>query len=386
VNLSVGLNKFGYRTTLIVGSPDSTEGSMEGWARSCGADVRLIPSFQAAVSLKKDCQTFVQLVRLFWRERPEIVHTHTFKAGLLGRVAAWVTGVPYIVHTYHGHLLTGYWKGVANRVVVFLERCLALLTTRIVAVSTKVADDLAQAGIASREKISVVELGFDIDSLLRQVERPALLRSDIGLSPEDEVVGIVGRLVPVKAVDVFLRSLAPLLLLRPRLHLVVVGDGSEGPVLKSLAATLSADRIHFSGWRTPFIQDLKDLDLCVCSSRNEGTSVSIIEAVIAGVPVICTEVGGMGDLLGNGRWGDLVPFDESALRAKVKERLELLAEPKGNPVRINFKNRQCEASAVFKERFSSTRLLTDMDRLYEAFGEVSNPEASRPLGESGWPI
>ncbi len=364
VNLSVGLKKYGFETLLVVGTPDISEGSMEPWARSMGAQVCSIQEFQAPISFRKDLKALIQLVCLFWRERPDIVHTHTFKAGLLGRVAAWVTGVPVIVHTYHGHLLTGYWHGIVNKIVVVVERGLGLLTSRTIAVSKQVANDLVGAGIVSGEKVSVVELGFDVDSLSRALEHPPKLRSDLGIDASAEVVGIVGRLVPVKGVDIFLRALAPLLVERPHLHLVIIGDGAESEKLKALAKSLSSERIHFCGWRTPSVPDLPDLDLCVCSSHNEGTSVSIIEAVIAGVPVVSTQVGGMGDLLGNGRWGDLVPVDENALRVQVRSRLELLTVASSDKQRMAWREKIDESSRVFKKRFSSERLLREVNDIY----------------------
>lgn len=337
---------------------------MEDWARSTGVDLLVIRSFQAPISPIKDIITFVKLLGLFWKEKPLIVHTHTFKAGLLGRLAAWFCGVPVIVHTYHGHLLSGYWSHTKTQVVKSIERLLSLVSTKIVAVSRRVADDLVSEGIVPDNKVQVVELGFDVASLEKQLKRGATLRQDLNLPGGARVVGIVGRLVPVKAVDLFLNSLAPLLKERSNLHLVVIGDGTEADQLKSLAASLSSERIHFCGWRLPVVCDLPDLDICVCSSRNEGTSVSIIESVIAQTPVICTRVGGMGDLLENGRWGELVEFDADSLRERVEMMLDTLDGDKNSRAFSMLSHRTEEASQVFKTRFSVDRLLTDTEKLY----------------------
>jgi glycosyltransferase involved in cell wall biosynthesis len=339
---------------------------MEDLAVAHGVKLHFIPSFQAAISPAKDLRTFLQLLILFWREKPGVVHTHTFKAGLLGRLAAWITGVPLIIHTYHGHLLSGYWSPLKTNVVRIAESLLTRVTDKIVAVSNQVATDLTAAKIVPRDKIQVIELGFDVANLETQLSRRPKLRSDLGISADDEVVGIVGRLVPVKGVDLFLAALAPLLTSRPHLHLVVIGDGSEANALKASVSGDQSDRIHFCGWRRPVIPDLPDLDICICSSRNEGTSVSIIESVISKVPVISTEVGGMGDLLGHGVWGTLVDPNVDALRGAVDSLLSLLALPASEPRRLEFSQKVTAASDSFKKRFSVERLLREIHTLYES--------------------
>lgn len=358
----MGLNQFGYETTLVVGSPEHSEGSLDDWARSRGAKLHVLPTFQAAISPLKDLVTLCKLWVLFRRERPDIVHTHTFKAGLVGRLAALLAGVPQMVHTYHGHLLSGYWSGTKTRLVIWAERGLAFFTDRLIAVSPRVGQDLVDAKIARPEQLEIVELGFDIADIERQTALPARLRDDLGLDEGALLVGIVGRLVPVKAVDLFLRAMAPLFAKYPQLHVAVLGDGTERQKLESLAREISP-RIHFTGWRRPVVSDLSDLDLCVCSSRNEGTSVSIIEAVIAGVPVISTRVGGMGDLLGQGRWGKLVDFGELPLRVGIEEMIRVLTDPSDTACQ-KLVQQTSFASEFFKNRFSVERLLQNIDTIY----------------------
>ena len=356
VNLAVGLKEFGYTTQLIVGRPDPSEGSMSYYADQVGAEYAVIESFCAAISPWKDLKTLFKLILLFRRECPEIVHTHTFKAGLLGRIAAKLTGVPVIVHTYHGHLLSGYSTDWKIKILIRIETFLGKISHRLVTVSRQVADDLVLAGVAPRSKFKVIELGFDLANLKKVLQLPSRLRDELGIGQSSLVVGVVGRLVPVKAVDFFLRALAPLLRDMADLHLVIIGDGSERAALEILAAQLHPEktRIHFTGWRNPAACDFKALNVCVCSSLNEGTSVSIIEAVIAGVPVVSTRVGGMSDLLENGRWGRMVNQDEAELRCAVRETL-FDRNPTPNAHM---------ASDFFSRRFSSTRLINEIDALY----------------------
>jgi glycosyltransferase involved in cell wall biosynthesis len=333
-----------------------------GWARSEGVNLKLIPTFQAAISIFKDAPTFFKLVFIFWKQKPDLVHTHTFKAGLLGRLAAWITGVPLIVHTYHGHLLSGYWGKTKTNLVSNAEKWLARITTKTIAVSSQVASDLISQGIVPQNKMSVIELGFDIPKLESQLLEKATLRTDLGLTQDDELVGVVGRLVPVKGIDLFLEALIPLLEARPKLHLAIIGDGAERQKYEQYVKKSGAKRVHFCGWRNPVVPDLKDLDVCVCSSRNEGTSVSIIEAVIAKVPIVSTNVGGMSDLLESGKWGELVPRNELALRNAVVKVLEQRKD-------LAFIEKLKEASEFFKKRFSTDRLVDEVNALYHQLEE-----------------
>ena len=358
VNLASGLDRHGYETTLIVGDLSPGEGSMENYAVEKKVPFLRLRYFQAAISPLKDLFVFVSLVFLFFKEKPDIVHTHTFKAGLVGRLAAWVTGVPLIVHTYHGHLLSGYARPWKVKGLVFIEKCLARLSHQILAVSNKVALDITNAGIVETDKISVIELGFDIPRLRNEISSTSHLRQELNLSPDSKLVGIVGRLTAVKAIDLFIRALVPLLDSNHQVHLVIMGDGEDRLKLETLARTIdpSLARIHFTGWRRPIACDYKELDVCVCSSKNEGTSVSIIEALIAGVPVVSTRVGGMPDLLENGKWGRLTDQTEDSLLLAVSS---VLNDPDAKP-------QAQRASHFFQKRFSETRLIDEMDHLYRS--------------------
>ncbi len=355
VNLSVGLKAYGFDTTLVVGTPCLSEGSMEYYAHERKANLLTIKTFIAPISPIKDFITFCRLVYLFLTERPEIVHTHTFKAGLLGRLAAFVARVPVVVHTYHGHLLTGYRSSWKTRPLIWVETFLALLSDRLICVSPQVARDLIKAGISDPSKFNIIELGFDMAGLLKNLAQPSTLREELNILPTDKVVGIVGRLVPIKSVELCLEAMAPLLQDK-KLHLVIIGDGSERAALEKIAKELklSPTQVHFCGWRIPVHQDLKALDVCVCSSKNEGTSVSIIEAIVAGVPVVSTNVGGMGDLLAQGRLGQLVDYDAHSLRQGISH---VLSDPLA-------RERAKAASEEFQVRFSDKRLIADIYQVY----------------------
>ena len=167
VNLTAGLAPGRYQSLLVAGSENEAEGSMLDYALSRGVEPTVIPEIVTAFNLApRDLKALWKLYSLMRRERPHVVHTHTAKAGFLGRVAAWLAGVPVIVHTFHGHVLHGYYGPVKNQLLRWVERLLALTADRLVTVSEQVKNDLVGYGIAKAEKISVVPLGFDLDPFL----------------------------------------------------------------------------------------------------------------------------------------------------------------------------------------------------------------------------
>lgn len=365
VNLAITLEEYGYQTKLLVGVPSVSEGSMNGYAIENGVDLEIISSLRPRLSFYHDFISLIKLVILFRKHKPDIVHTHTFKAGLLGRLAAFLTGVPFVAHTYHGHLFSGYAGPIKTQILLFIERTMAKITDEIITLSPKLKHDLLQVGLCRPEKISLVELGFDMKRFVKQVELPSRLRQDLKIDATDQVVAVIGRLVPIKSIDLFLRALSPLLKTHSRLHLIIIGDGEERASLEKLAQSLDHDqsRIHFCGWRHSILADLKDLDVVVCSSKNEGTSVAIIEALAAGIPVVSTDVGGMSDLLGHGQWGSLVSYDEKPLRLAVDT---ILADSDASL-------RAQKNAPGFQERFSRERLAFNLSSVYEkAFHQRSD--------------
>lgn len=367
VNLSFGLNQYGYETLLVVGSLGKSEGDMSPYATSKGVIPHQIPEFQPALHPWRDLVAFIKILKLMRSYRPDIVHTHTFKAGLLGRIAAFICRVPCRVHTYHGHLLEGYGSGLRTKIIVAIEKFLNLLTHQVIAVSDRVGQDLVRHHIVSKSKMNTVELGFDVDQFLEDLKSKAsTVRQRFNISNSDLVVGLAGRLVPVKNVDRFLNALSTLSSQFPSLKAVIIGDGEERIRLEALAKTLPGT-FYFTGWILPLTPEFKDIDLLVCSSENEGTSVSVIEAVLSGVPVVSTEVGGMPDLLRNGEYGDLVASNTEALASKVSQRLKLLNKNdlQSSSESDEFKNRTLKAAQAFYNRFHIHRLILDMHQLYQ---------------------
>jgi glycosyltransferase involved in cell wall biosynthesis len=354
--LSAGLRPLGYETRLVVGRESPREGNMLALAAEKNVTCEAMAGLGREISPIRDLRALAGLFRLMRAWRPEIVHTHTAKAGLLGRLAARAVGVPTVVHTYHGHVLHGYFSPAATHVFRWLETRLARFTDALVAVSESVKQDLVSLGIAPAEKIRVVPLGLDLTHLAGRLPR-GVLRAEAGIPEGASLVGMVGRLVPIKDVPMFLEAARIVRAKRDDVRFALVGDGEERPALELLCRERGLDgRVTFFGWRRDLAAVYGDLDVVVNASRNEGTPVALIEALAAARPVVATRVGGTPDLLGGGERGRLVPPGEpEALAEAVLETLD----------QSEAARRRAQAGREYVlARHSSDRLVRDVDALY----------------------
>jgi glycosyltransferase involved in cell wall biosynthesis len=265
-----------------------------------------------------DLRALVSLVRLLRRERPDVVHTHMAKAGVLGRIAAFVARVPVRVHTFHGHLLHGYFGALATRIVVAVERLMRLVTTHAVVVGSSVHRDLVRAGVVNARRSSVINPGVEPFAV---VDRGAARRS-LGLPADGDVVMYVGRLAQIKRPDRFL-DLADDLAARSGATFALVGDGPLGDECRArIARTANAVAL---GWQRDLGTLLGAADVVVLCSDNEGVPLLLIEAALAGRPVVTTDVGAVRDVVRDGETGVLVPAgDRGALATAVDT---LLSDP-----------------------------------------------------------
>jgi glycosyltransferase involved in cell wall biosynthesis len=354
---TAGLNPALFKSLLVVGRESPNEGNMLDLANAYDVQPIQLAYFGRRVSPLNDVRTAFALCRLIRQIRPHIVHTHTAKAGVTGRLAAWLMGVPVIVHTFHGQVFDGYFGSVVSRLIVLIERWLARPTSVIIAISPRLKDELLAKRIAPHNKVAVIELGLDLEDFLATTGRSGVIRADLPISAEDPLVGIVGRLVPIKDHRTFLEACVRVIRKDRRVRFVIVGDGELRGMLEALSKQLGlADRVYFTGWKKHGPSIYADLDLVVVSSRNEGTPVSIIEALATGKPVVATRVGGVPDLVEHGSDGLLVPpADPQALADAIIYFLE-------NP-------EAARAAALHgrervRERYSKARLLADLQTLY----------------------
>jgi len=359
VNLNKWLSPDRFESLLLTGSSNPGEGSMLDYAQENGVQPVVIPEMVGEASLgPRDIQAFLRLYRILRLERPQIVHTHTAKAGFLGRLAARMAGVPVIVHTYHGHVLNGYYGPAKSWLLRRMERGLARITDRLVAVSSLVREDLITYRVAPPAKISVIPLGFDLGPFFDCESLKGEFRRELGLGSDDKLVGILGRIFPIKNHRLFLESAAQIAQQESNVRFVIVGDGVLKSEMEQYAQDLGIHhKVIFTGWRRDLPRIYADLDLLVVSSNNEGTPVSAIEAMASGCPVVATRVGGLADVIQDAETGYLVPAKQPQLLAAAM--LELIRDPQ----RAEQMGRSAQISV--KERFSLDRLLRETENLYE---------------------
>lgn len=358
--LTEGLASRGYETTLVAGSLARGEDSMAYVAERRGARPLTVPQLSREISPLRDAIAVVRLAQLVRRERPHVLHTHTAKAGALGRLAAVFAGgarPPIVVHTFHGHVLRGYFGPIRGTAFRLLETWLARVADVLVAVSPEVQEDLVRLGVAPREKFVVVRLGIDLGERLGSTDGRLPTRRLLGIGDERFVVGWVGRMTGVKRTEDVLRALQRLRERGVDGCLCLVGDGPDRETVEREARRLGVVRhCFFLGYQEHVAPFYAACDAVVLSSANEGTPVSVIEALAAERPVVATRVGGVPDVVRDGEDGFLVePGDVEGLA----ERLQVLAEDPARRARMGAAGR-----ARMLERYAVARLVDDVDRLY----------------------
>ncbi len=415
--LSAGLAERNFKTVLLAGSLGEEEGDMSyltqntGDTANTGFKVETIPALTREILPGKDIKALSKITRACIRFRPHIIHTHTSKAGFLGRLAGLLAGVPVRIHTFHGHIFDGYFSPQKTKRYIFIERFLGALSHRIIALSRDQKKDLSEVyRIAPSRKIHVIPLGFQhLDGLATAKEHhKGELRNRLGLDKETPLVGTVGRLVEIKGLDLLIETAALLRREVPSVHFVVAGNGHLKGRLQERARELDMEnRIHFLGWEKDLAAIYADIDVFALTSLNEGTPVAVIEALAAKVPVVATGVGGVPDVLEHGRLGSLVySRDPIEMKEQIKNALFLefsadgrsaptsspfgqpayystnapfgkpafsatnapLAEPaspaKYSSLKAPSSLNRDEISSTIRARYSSKRLLDDMERLY----------------------
>jgi glycosyltransferase involved in cell wall biosynthesis len=365
IRLTTALEAHGFETRLIHGRLGDGEGDMR-YLLAPGADVVLEPALCRPLAPFDDVRAVIQVYRQFRRLRPEIVHTHMAKAGLVGRLAAtaynWTRGSApraRIVHTYHGHVLDGYFSPLMTRVFISIERALAGLSDAIVAISPAIREELLVLyKIGRADQYRVVPLGFDLGEFAAIDETArADARRVLQIPPGVPVVTTVGRLTAIKQHSLFLEVFQRVAALHPDAVALVAGDGELRAELEAQAATLGiAGQVRFLGWRRDLATIYGATDVFLLTSRNEGTPVALIEAMASEVPGVSTDVGGVKDVIDTASAGRLAPFgDVTALAGAVNE---LLADPAMR------RSAGSEARQRVVTRFGAGRLVAEIATLY----------------------
>ena len=365
--LTEGLAERGYATTLVAGTLARGEDSMAFVAEERGVPIARIDELTRDISPLRDAIATVRLARLIRRERPDILHTHTAKAGAVGRLAALLAGDArprIVVHTFHGHVLHGYFDPLRTRAFRLLERWLANASNALVAVSPQVRDDLVELGVAPPKKFAVVRLGIAVDERVAAADQArGETRRQLGIRDERFLVGWIGRMTGVKRTDDVLLAFRRLRDDGVDAALCLVGDGPDRPHVERRAHELGIMRdSFFLGYQEDVARFFGAFDVFVLPSSNEGTPVTAIEALAAGRPVVATRVGGVPDGVRDGVDGFLVQAGDVDALA---ERLARLARDRQLRGRLGAAGRSRVVA-----RYGVDRLVDDIDLLYRSLLEA----------------
>ena len=347
--LTRGLDEHRFESRLVVG--DVGEGEADFIAlRDPDLPALKIPALGRSVRFGDDLRAFVAIRRAIRDYRPDIVHTHTAKAGLLGRIAAATCRVPVRVHTFHGHVLHGYFNKWVTRIIRIVEGLLARQTSALVTVGNQVRDDLIRAGIGRANQYVVIPPGVALGALPDQVAA----RDDLGLPMKQPVVLFVGRLTSIKRPDRLIEAIDLVLKRRPDVILAIAGEGDLLEETRVLAEPLGPS-VRFLGWRRDITCLYAAADCMVLTSDNEGMPVTLIEAAMAGVPSVTTDVGSAQEVVLNEVTGIVVESSASAIADGLIRLLDGdLRDKMGTAAR-----------ARAESEFGTQRLVADHEALYE---------------------
>jgi glycosyltransferase involved in cell wall biosynthesis len=351
-----------YETLLIGGCATQTEQDATYILSEHGIQAHVLPSMSRSIRIFNDLKTFYILLKLIRSFKPDIVHTHASKAGVLGRIAAKTMGVQVIVHTYHGHVFHGYFNPTITKLIVFIERILGKITTKIITISTAQQQDIVTTfRIAPENKTAVIPLGFDLTRFEKSAENRMELRKKMNLKAHQTAVAIVGRIAPIKNHRLFIDAAAKAYKKHPEEFIFyVVGDGELRDDLTNYISTTYPwlnSSVIFTSWIADMTTFYPAMDLVCLTSINEGTPVSLIEAQASGIPVLSTNVGGVKDVIHPNETG--IILNEHSAEELSNHLIELHLN---SELRIKMSQ---NARNFVKERYTYYRLVDDIDGLYK---------------------
>ena len=360
-----GLDKEKYEVILIRGlAEESCMGTEEAAAvernlteaGERGVKVITIPELVRSIQPLNDLKALFGLIRIFRNEKPHIVHTHTSKAGILGRWAAFFANITIIVHTPHGHVFWGYFNKWKTACYILLERLTASITDKIITLTEQEKKDHLRFRIAPDEKFTVIHSGVDLTAFSdARINAPAM-REMLGIPPEAFVVGTAGRLTPIKGQRYLLEAAAVISARKPDLFFVFLGDGELAPELGKMATSLGIKNSMFVGWRQDVPEVMSTFDIFVLPSLNEGMGKVLVEAMALGKPIVASDVGGIPDLVIHNHNGLLVP--PADVEGLVNSINLLLHDP--------IKRKEMgDRGKVIAADYSAEAMIQKIDRLYD---------------------
>ncbi len=360
-----------FETLLVSGMKDDAEESSEFIVKDLDLHPVYIPEMYRELHPFRDYKSYYKLRKLIEEFKPDIVHTHAAKAGAVGRLAASHSGVKAIVHTFHGHVFHSYFSPLKTRMFLEIERYLAKRTTKIITLSEIQKQELTEIyHVGPAEKFEIIPLGFDLKKFEdNQIEKRAKFRNEYNLADDEIAVGIVGRLVPIKNHELFLKALKIVSeKTSKKIRAFIIGDGEERLKIEKLAQSLDLNFnnhnlkekniLTFTSWIKEIDVSNAGMDLIALTSNNEGTPVSLIEAQASGKPIVSTNVGGIENIVIANETALLSPVgDENAFADNLYHMIE------NGKAREDFSK---QGSGFVRNKFSYQRLCTDMAKLYHS--------------------
>jgi len=297
-------------------------------AEKQGIEVVDLPALVRRISPFNDIKALISIFRFLRRSKPDIVHTHTSKAGILGRLAAWMARVPIIIHTPHGHVFYGHFGRSLSRIFLQIEKLLGRITHHQIGLTPEEGNDYLRLSVSKPSNTTVIHSGVDVQRFIEGAKQRPRKRKELGIPADSLVIGYVGWLIPIKGVTYLVSAMARILEQHPKSLLVLVGKGDdkgneEINLKEQVERAGLADKVRFLGWRSDVDEIMGCFDIFVLPSLNEGMGRVLVEAMAAGLPIVASRVGGINDLVKDGHNGLLVPpADTPALENAISALLE----------------------------------------------------------------
>lgn len=359
VSLARGLKDHGFDVAIVSGPHVPSEGDMLPAAKGLGLDVVILPGLVRSIHIWHDLLAFFQLVNIIKKGRFDVVHTHSSKAGVLGRFAAWTAGAPVIVHTIHGVPFHPYMHRLVRQSYILVERLCAKISNALVAVSHRIVQDCLQYGVGRKDQFVVIRSSFKSEQYLNNSSPTDAIRKSLGVAPDEFLIGKISRLSDQKGHAALLQVLPAVFRQHPRTRVVFLGDGEIRDSLMARVQQLSlGDRVIFAGAVHPseIVQYIAAMDLVVHVSLHEGLPRVLPQALALGKPVISYNLDGAPEVIRHGIDGLLVPpLDDAALCGAISTIIEQYPHFSKN----------CESGrAKISEQFSEARMVADTVVLY----------------------
>jgi glycosyltransferase involved in cell wall biosynthesis len=306
---AMGLDKERYELTLMSGPVEDPSQDRKKEIEGYGIRHIFIPELVRNINLFKDLMAFLKIYRVLRKEKFDIVHTHTSKAGLLGRLAAKMARVPIIIYTPHGHVFFGYFSSLKTKIFILLEKLASPLADKIVALTNGEKEDYIVYKIASERKLAIICSGVDLNRFKElSSDEKRKIKKELGIPENSLVVGTAGRLVPIKGLEFLVEASKIIVSKYPDTYFLFAGDGPLRQSLEKKACRMGVkDNIIFLGWRDDVPKIISIFDIFVLPSLNEGMGRVLVEAMSLGKPIVASEIGGIPDLVIHGKNGFLVP-------------------------------------------------------------------------------